>query len=244
MNPLKFISGIFKRNTSTLDTLQVDEEIKKENWDIKYNDLGIFSYNNLGFDIDLKTEYHSIKWADIERLQAYKADLLTTDEICIDLTYDNKTITITEETKGWYQVIEKFKTTLPSINNNWETSVLEKPFEYNLTTIYERADRQMPSKSNFFSAIKNTTKEELSHSFQNHGWTIHKSSMNNYQLENSWTDLVLDTDNDSLLLHGIVAYHSDNVKIIKQLFDNLNCSYKFEFYGDNNKILEQTQNGM
>ena len=197
-----------------------------------------------GGNSDLKTKYDSIKWEDIERLQAYKADLLTADEICIDITYDNKTITITEETKGWYQFIQKFKMKLPSINNNWETSVLEKPFEYNLTTIYERVDRQMPQKSNFFSAINNKTKEELSHSFQNHGWTIRKSSMNNYQFENSWTDLVLDNDNDSLLLHGLVAYHPDNVKIIKQLFDNLNCSYKFEFYGDNNEILEQTRNGM
>jgi hypothetical protein len=244
MSLLKLISKIFKRNTSTDKVFQTDEETKKKNWEIKYNDLGIFSYNSLGFEIDLKSGYHSIKWIDIERLQAYKVDLLTTDEICIDITFNNKTIVITEETKGWYQFIEKFKLSLPFLNDNWETLVLETPFEYNLTTIYERNDRKIPSKSNFFSVIENKSKEELTYLFQNNGWSIHKSSMSNYQFENSWADLVLNNDKEGLLLHGLMAYHPENVKIIKEIFDNLNCPYKFEFYNEYNEIVEQAKKDM
>jgi hypothetical protein len=144
-----------------VDKFDIGEDVKKQNWDIKFNDLGIFTYNTLGFDIDLKDGFHSIKWTDIERLQAYKADLLTTDEICIDITFDNKTIIVTEETKGWYQFIDKLKSALPFTNDNWEALVLETPFEYNLTTIYERTDRKMPSKSNFYSVIKDKTKEDV-----------------------------------------------------------------------------------
>jgi len=197
----------------------------------------------MGFDIDLKDGFHSIRWTDIERLQAYKADLLTTDEICIDIIFDNKTIIVTEETKGWYQFIDKVKLALPLTNDNWEVLVLETPFEYKLTTIYERADRKMPSKSNFYSVIKDKTKEDVNYIFQKQGWTIRKSSMKDFEIQNSWTELVLQSDQESLLLHGLVAYHPDNIKIIEELFASLDCGYKFEFY-DNDQIVLQSQNGM
>jgi hypothetical protein len=226
-----------------VDKFDISEEVKKQNWDIKFNDLGIFSYNVSGFDIDLKDGFHSIKWTDIERLQAYKADLVTTDEICIDIIYDNKLIIVTEETKGWYQFINKLKSALTLTNDNWETLVLESPFEYNLTTIYERTDRKMPSKSNFYSVIKDKTKGDVNYIFQKQGWTIRKSSMTDFEIQNSWAELVLQSDGECLLLHGLVAYHPDNVKIIRQLFESLKCAYKFEFY-DNDQIVEQTQNDM
>jgi hypothetical protein len=222
-----------------VDKFEISEEVKKQNWEIKFNDTGIFSYNALGFDVDLKDGFHSIMWTDIERLQAYKADLLTTDEIYIDITFDNKTIIITEETKGWYQFINKAKSALPLTNDNWESLVLETPFEYNLTTIYERADRIMPLKANFYSLIKDKTKEEVNYTFQKQGWTIRKSSMTDFEVQNSWTELVLESDKENLLLHGLVAFHPDNVKTIRHLFDSLKCPYKFEFY-DNDQIVEQT----
>lgn len=226
-----------------MDKSDISEELKKQNWDIRFNDLGIFNYNASGFDIDLKDGFYSIKWTDVERIQAYKADLLTTDEVCIDITFNNKTIIVTEETKGWYQFIDKLKLSLPLTNDNWEAVVLDTPFEYNLTTIYERADRKMPLKSNFYSVLKDKTKEDVTYIFQKKGWTIRKSSMTDFELQNSWAELVLASDKDELLLHGLIAYHPDNIKIIRQLFDSFECAYKFEFY-DNDQIVEQTQNGM
>jgi hypothetical protein len=67
--------------------------------------------------------------------------------------------------------------------------------------------------------------------------------MADFKIHNSWTELVLESDKESLLLYGLLAYHPDNVKIIRQLFDSLTCAYKFEFY-ENDQIVEQTQNGM
>ncbi|MBX3242030.1 MAG: hypothetical protein KIT80_13665 [Chitinophagaceae bacterium] len=244
MNPLKFISDLFKHKASTTALVHDDEEIKKKNWEVKHSDLGNFEYNDLGFDINLDNELHSIKWTDIERLRAYKVDLMTTDEICMDITFNNRWIMITEETSGWYQFIERLKSVLPEINNDWEALVLKSLFEYDLTTIYERIDRKMPAKANFYSIIKGKTKDQIGDIFKKNGWTIRKSSMNNYEFENSWTDLVLNSENDIVLLHGLIAYHPDNTKIITQLFNDLDCNYKLEFYDDNNKIIEQTQNGM
>jgi hypothetical protein len=243
LNPLKSISTLFKSKIPTIGKFEISEETKKQNWDIKFNDLGIFSYNSFGFFIDLKDGFHSIKWADIERMQAYKVDLLTIDEICIDITFDNKTIIITEETKGWYQFIEKLKSAFTLKNNNWETLVLKNAFEYNFTIIYEREDRKMPLKSNFYSIIKGKAKEDINYAFQKQGWTIRKFSITDFEIQNSWTELILQSSEESLLLHGLVAYHPDNVKIIKQIFESLECSYKFEFYV-NDEIVEEYQKGL
>ena len=141
MNPLRLISTLFNSNSPTVNKLKISEIVEKHNCDIKFNDYSIFNYTDLGFDIDVNNVFHSIKWTDIERLQAYKTDLLTTDEICIYINFDNKTIIVTVETKGWYQFIGKLELALPLFKHNWEALVLETPFEYNLITIYERADR-------------------------------------------------------------------------------------------------------
>lgn len=226
-----------------MDHFDIDDNLNKANWELKYNDLGIFNYNILGFEISLKDGFHTIKWTDIERIQAYKIDLLTTDEVCMDITYDNKILKITEETKGWYQFSEKLKSALPLNYDNWETLVIETPFKYNLTTIYERSDRIMPSKSNFYSAIKGVNKEKIKYIFQKDGWTIQQSLRNKIKLENSWAELNLDCDQENLLLHGLIAYHPDNVNKIKSIFNALKCFYQFEFY-ENDKIVEQANNGM
>lgn len=60
------------------------QKSENQNCDIKFNDTGIFSYYVLCFNIDLKEGLYSINWTDIERLEAYKADSLTIDEICIE----------------------------------------------------------------------------------------------------------------------------------------------------------------
>jgi hypothetical protein len=42
-----------------------------------------------------------------------------------------------------------------------------------------------------------------------------------------------------VLLHGLIAYHPGNVKIIRQLFLDVKLPCKFEFYDDNDQIIEQ-----
>ena len=70
-------------------------------------------------------------------------------------------------------------------------------------------------KSNFYSIIRNKAKEEINYLFQKNGWTIRKSSIKDFELQNSWTELVLESNSEELLLHGHVAYHPDNIKIIR-----------------------------
>lgn len=108
----------------------------------KSNDLGIFnSCSTLGFDIDLNDGHYFVKWTDIERVVVYKADLLMTDEVCMEITFNGKAIIVTEGTKGWDVFIDQLKSSLRLNNDNWESMVLQPPFAYNLMTIYERIDR-------------------------------------------------------------------------------------------------------
>ena len=106
---------------------QVSDEEQKR-FDIKFNDLGKFIYENDGFIFQFKSEQQKIKWTDIERLIAYKLDLMTTDEICLDIVYNNWQTTITEETPGWYQFIEKTKLVFPNIPKNWDSEIVHPAF--------------------------------------------------------------------------------------------------------------------
>jgi len=50
------------------------------NFDKKYNDLGKLTYEEDGFTYKFKDGIQKIKWTDIERIVAYKADLMTFDK--------------------------------------------------------------------------------------------------------------------------------------------------------------------
>jgi hypothetical protein len=100
----------------------------------------------------------------------------------MEITFGNKTITITEETWGWYQFIERLKNSL-LVNDQWESEVLQSPFEYNETIVYERADRKMPAQSNFFSTVKGCTEEQVRYLFQTAGWTVRRPSLKAFELK-------------------------------------------------------------
>ncbi len=104
----------------------------------KYDDLGIFTYDDEGFTIKLKESFERILWNEIEKLVAYKMDLGTIDEICLDVVYGEYQITITEETPGWYQFVEKTKEIFPFIAKNWDSTIVYPAFATNLTIIYQR----------------------------------------------------------------------------------------------------------
>jgi hypothetical protein len=141
LNPLKFISTFFKSTASVAGQVGIAVGLDKQHSTDKSNDLGVFnSCDTLGFGIDLKDGHYFIKWIDIERVVVYKADLLTTDVVCMDITFNGKTIIVTEEAKGWDTFTNQLKSTLRLNNDNWETLILQPPFAYNLMIIYERID--------------------------------------------------------------------------------------------------------
>lgn len=122
--------------------IDIAEGMNKQPSADKCNNLSIVVDSDaVGFVIDLKAEHCFVKWADIESIVAYKVDLLTTDEVCVDITFDGRTIVVSEEIKGWDIFINQLKSALRLNNENWENIVVQKPFEHSPMIIYERSDR-------------------------------------------------------------------------------------------------------
>jgi hypothetical protein len=242
MTILKNILNLFSSSDKITQPSQISDE-SKERVDIKFNDLGKFTYEDDGFIFQFKSGQQKIKWTDIERLIAYKQDLLTTDEICLDIVYNNWQTTITEETPGWYQFIEKTKLIFSSIPKNWDSEIVRPAFATNLSILYQRADREIPDENNFYASFTNTDKTRLKELLEQNDWTIRKSSWTDFELGNSWTELILQGSDNEPLLSGRVAFHKDNIILLNNLFDSLDGQYKYEFYDKQKNIILEKKNG-
>lgn len=242
MTILKKILNLFSPEDNTCKLSPISDESKKR-FDVKFNDLGKFTYEEDGFIFQFKSEKQKIKWTDIERLIAYKKDLLTSDEICLDIIYNNWQITITEETPGWYQFVEKLKFVFPNIPKNWDTEIVDLAFATNLTILYQRADREMPNENNFYASFSNISKAKLKDLFEQNDWTIRKSSWTDFEFGNSWTELTLEGSDIEPLLNGKVAFHKDNIYFLDKLFNSLGGHYVYEFYDKDKNLLLEKKNG-
>lgn len=137
MNVLEKILGFF-----TIPLSAETQEERARIADIKFQEriveTGIFIYLDEGFIIQDDSENYIIQWKDIDRIVAYKADLLTVDEIRLDIFYLESIITLTEELAGWYQFVERIKIQFPNIQKNWDEEIVQPPFLANETIIYQK----------------------------------------------------------------------------------------------------------
>lgn len=100
---------------------------------------GIFSYTDNGFILHRKHLKMYYLWADIESVFAYKADWVTTDEICLNLFAKNGLcIQLGESDPGWELFLQHLRNQFPSISVDWEAQIIQPPFETNFTLLFER----------------------------------------------------------------------------------------------------------
>jgi hypothetical protein len=229
---LSTIHRIFKTNK------QPDDEPDEVRFRRKYNDLGIFHYDENGFTIQMDKKRVYVNWTAIERLRAYKADMITIDQLRLEICFCNKHVTITEDIPGWYQFVLKTKTIFASIPQDWDINIIQPPFETNLTLLYERDDRVMPQKTNFHAAFSGTSKKMIISAFEQQEWTCRKKNwLSEFILFNSWSELNLYGDENNPLLNGLVAYHPDNIAILDRIFDVAGGLFMYEFYDEDDNIL-------
>lgn len=107
-------------------------------FDQMYSDLGAFEYDENSFTIHYEDFSERIAWINITQLNVYKADLLTVDEIKMEIVCGDKAFTISEELPGWYQFVLKTKEIFPSIPKDWDIKIIQPAFATNYTTIYEK----------------------------------------------------------------------------------------------------------
>ena len=62
----------------------------------------------------------------------------------------------------------------------------------------------MPEKNNFYASFNNLTKEYIKEIFEKEAWSSRKVSWSDYELLNSWSQLILEGENNSPLLNGVI----------------------------------------
>lgn len=94
---------------------------------------------------------HAVKWTEVIAIIGYKADLFSVDEVRLDVFCEhNISFTIDEETRGWYQFVERSKSALSSIDPQWDRYILFPPFKTNLTLVYDREKRTLEEVEKLF----------------------------------------------------------------------------------------------
>jgi hypothetical protein len=104
----------------------------------RHDDAGVFNYIDAGFTIGLKDGTYAIQWDEIEKITAYKIDLISFDEICLHVDHKDGRFTVSEDTPGWHLFIEKTKLIFPGIDKEWDIKIAYPSFATNLTVIYEK----------------------------------------------------------------------------------------------------------
>ncbi|HEX2628690.1 MAG TPA: hypothetical protein VHM26_06760 [Chitinophagaceae bacterium] len=96
------------------------------------------TFFNGGFTISGKKGEISHSWNEITDIVTYKIDMLTTDEICLDISFSESIFTLTESHPSWEEFITIMQNELPSIDPGWWGKVVHPPFAINESTIYQK----------------------------------------------------------------------------------------------------------
>jgi hypothetical protein len=99
----------------------------------------------IGFEIrSLKKQppdFVSVVWAHITEASAYKRDLFSHDQVCIEFTIDDETsIEIHEEMRGFCDLCERIPAVLPGalVFSSWYMKITTPAFEPCLTRLFTR----------------------------------------------------------------------------------------------------------
>ncbi|WP_288425043.1 hypothetical protein [uncultured Spirosoma sp.] len=116
----------------------------KSEFDKVYNDLGIFTYHDDGFEVTLDNRKYFVKWWSIIGLVGYKKDLYSFDTIGLNVLCDNQLhFSFYEETPGWFQFLQHTKAVFKQIPEHWEIDIATPVFEPKPTLIYDRHGRTL-----------------------------------------------------------------------------------------------------
>jgi hypothetical protein len=136
------IQIINQKNLFVTHDSELGKQILADQFQKAQEDMGLFTYNETGFDL---TEYNGVKhydWSEIETIFGFKEDRLTTDEVCMDIFFSGKaSVRLTESTSGWYQFNKKLSQAIQTVSEKWETEVVHPPFDTNMTLLFDKKGR-------------------------------------------------------------------------------------------------------
>lgn len=136
------IRFINPKNLFVTHDTELGKQILADQFQESQEDLGFFAYTDTGFNLTKHKGVTHYNWADIETIFGFKEDRYTTDEICIEIFFNDKTnIRLTESTPGWYQFNKQLSNAMPSVSENWDTEIVQPPFATNMTLLFDKGNR-------------------------------------------------------------------------------------------------------
>lgn len=90
------------------------------------------------FEINDGDNRTSIKWNEIEKIYAFKRDLITEDQICLEIHVSEKQFYCSEDFDGWIEFEKELKNQLSELDMNWLDKVSQPPFKESRITIFRK----------------------------------------------------------------------------------------------------------
>jgi hypothetical protein len=78
-----------------------------------------------------------VAWFAIERIEAWKADLFTTDDVCVAFCTVDARFIVDEETEGWETLRREMSVRFP-IPPGWFGAIVQPAFATNWTVLWDR----------------------------------------------------------------------------------------------------------
>jgi hypothetical protein len=132
------IEGLFQKPKA--GSVSYTEEESKLRYQQLLEDPGKFAYDEDGFTYTFSDGPLKIRWDQVSHIDTYKRDHLTTDEVCLDIFWQEWKMTIGEDTPGWHQFVSRMTEVFPQIPEDWWDIVVQPPFAANFRTIYQRSN--------------------------------------------------------------------------------------------------------
>ena len=94
-----------------------------------------------GFDLYQAEVINSgVLWSEVDKISAFKRDLVTYDLVCIEFVIGAKDslIEVNDDVEGFWEMVGRLKEIFPDSQQDWELSVIKPAFELCETVIYEK----------------------------------------------------------------------------------------------------------
>lgn len=132
----KFINP--KNKTLHFHSTEAKEIREREFEDFK-NSNGNFQFYDWGFVKIIGKEEFILEWNNVKKITTYKRDLMTEDQICLEIeTVDDIVFTTSEDTEGWFQLIKHLAKEFPAVNEENIMKIAHPAFERNETVLFSR----------------------------------------------------------------------------------------------------------
>ena len=96
-----------------------------------------------GFDVisvDKELRLATVNWKDVDQIETYKLDLITTDCVCLLFRIGDEEVQLSEEWEGFHTLFGPLNDNFPSIGDDWYANVVQPPFEAKRTVLFTSSE--------------------------------------------------------------------------------------------------------